>query len=206
MKSVTPFIFSVVLAGAAFAQQASAPPGGGGGERGGPPPERRDGPGPDGPGGGGPRDRGDGPPTMEQRLRERRSSALEGGGGPMGSNDPRIQKLEMLRGYIDAVGGYARLAHDPSTAGIAAVVTAADLLRPRGLDVTIKYFNDLLPETKMPAVQRAIRMHLIDFYKAAGQQDKALEQVRILITAEAGNEPAAAPPAALPPGTPPPPR
>jgi thioredoxin-like negative regulator of GroEL len=123
-----------------------------------------------------------------------------GGDGDGGAMDPRFRQLEMLRGYLDAVGGYARLAHDPSTTGIAAVVAAADILRPRGTDAAIDYFNKLLPDTKNPAVQRAIRMHLVDFYKAAGQQDKALEQIRILVTADMPNEPAAStPPAGNPP-------
>jgi hypothetical protein len=116
------------------------------------------------------------------------------GAGSRDAIDPRFRQLEMLRGYLDAVGGYARLARDADTAGIAAVVTAADMLRPRGVDAGIDYFTKLLPETKSPAVGRAIRMHLIDLYKSAGQQDKALEQVKILITAEPSTQ--SAPPSA----------
>jgi hypothetical protein len=115
------------------------------------------------------------------------------------SADPRFRQLEMLRGYLDAVGGYARLARDADTAGIAAVVTAADMLRPRGIDAGIDYFTKLLPETKSPSIQRAIRMHLIELYRNAGQQDKALEQVKILITADPRAEPAPASAAPPPP-------
>jgi hypothetical protein len=139
--------------------------------------------------------------------------------GPGGSDDPRFRKLEMLRGYLDAVGGYARLAHDPHTAGIAAVVTASDILRPRGTDAAIEYFTKILPETRSPAIQRAIRIQLMDLYKmyaeqykakgddgrAQLQQDKALEQVRILITTDPSKEPATASPPP-PDGNPPPPR
>jgi len=60
------------------------------------------------------------------------------GGGPGGrmgmadaSDDPRLRRFELMRGYLDAVDRYARLAHDPQMSGIAAVVQAADLLKPR---------------------------------------------------------------------------
>ena len=55
----------------------------------------------------------------------------------------------------------------------------------------------LLPEVKTPAVQRAIRLQLVDLYKAAGKQDQALDQLKQLMTADTSNEPA--------PQTPPPP-
>src|SRR4051812_28969564 len=119
MKMCIAVIASLLLSTAAFAQPR--PPGGG--PEGGPPPERDRGgpPGRDGGGGEG-RERRPGPPGMDGGF---------GGGGGM-TSDPRMAKFEMLRGYLDAVDRYARLARDPANSGIAAVVGAADILRPRG--------------------------------------------------------------------------
>jgi hypothetical protein len=118
---------------------------------------------------------------------------MGGGGGGFGSGmmgqdgmaDPRLRQMMMLRGYLDAVDGYARLAHDPSTAGIAAVVQTADMLRGRGADAAIDYFTKLLPDVKDPAVQRAIRVQLVEFYKQANKPEQALEQLRTLMTGTA---------------------
>jgi len=98
---------------------------------------------------------------------------------------PRIvmmEQVERMRNWLDVVDRYVRMARNPVDAAIAAVITANDLLRPRGADVAIDYFTKLLPEVKNDAVQRAIRLQLIELYKAAGQQDKALEQLQSLIT------------------------
>jgi hypothetical protein len=113
------------------------------------------------------------------------------------SSDPRMMQFERLRGYLDAVDRYAKLARDPQNSGIAAVVAANDILRPRGADVAIEFFTKLLPEVKTPAVQRAIRITLVDLYKAAGKQDQALEQLKQLMTADTSGEPSMPPP---PPG------
>ena len=199
---VTALLASTLIASFAMAQQQpppsdgappppgerQGPPGGGGGGRGGPrgegrgPGMRGDGEGPGMMGGGG----------MGMGM---------GMGGQMGT-DPRMLKFEMLRGYFDAVDRYARLARDPSMAGIASVVAAADLLRPRGADAAIAYFEKTLPEAKSPAVQRAIRLQLVDLYKAVGKQDQALDQLKTLMTAEPGpndlQQPAPPPPGAGP--------
>jgi len=98
--------------------------------------------------------------------------------------DPRMARLNMMRGYLDAVDRYARLAHDPAMSGIAAVVTASDLLKPRGADVAIDYFTKLLPSVKSKSIERAIRIQLVDLYKAAGKQDQALDQLKTLMLAE----------------------
>ena len=90
---------------------------------------------------------------------------------------------------VDVVDRYARLAHDPGLSGIAAVVAAGDILRPRGADVAIAFYEKALPEAKIPAVQRAIRLQLVDLYKVAGKQDQALEQLKAMMSAEQGSEP-----------------
>ena len=143
-----------------------------------PPPEKRDEPVPRGPrGGGGPgpgpgmRPGGPGGPGME---------GPGGGGGPLGRNE----RFEQLRNYLGVIDAFSRQSRDASQAGIAAVIAAGDILKPRGTDVAIDYFSKLLPEVKNPAVRRAVRIQLADLYKAAGKQDQALEQLRELMIAE----------------------
>jgi hypothetical protein len=102
-----------------------------------------------------------------------------------------LRQFELMRGYLDLVDRFSRLSRDPATAGVAAVISAAEILKPRGADAAIDYFNKLLPEVKNEAVQRAIRIQLIELYKHSGQQDKALEQLDVLIKsvpAGAGSE------------------
>jgi hypothetical protein len=173
MRRFIPILLSLLLVSATIAQDApQGRPAEGGADR----PERPDGPGP-GPGHG-PR----GP----------------GGMGRPGMPPPpiadRIKQVEMLRGYLELVDRYTRLSQNPTHAGVAAVISAAEILKTRGNDAAIDYFNKLLPETKDPAVQRAIRLQLADLYKESNQGDKALEQLRSLMT----SEPGAATPAAQP--------
>jgi lipopolysaccharide biosynthesis regulator YciM len=93
----------------------------------------------------------------------------------------------MLRDYLDVVDRLTRLARDPASSGVAAVVTTSDLLRARGTDAAIDYFNKVLPDVKNETVQRAIRIQLVDLYKQSGQADKALEQAdKLLKGAPAG--------------------
>jgi predicted negative regulator of RcsB-dependent stress response len=105
------------------------------------------------------------------------------GMGGMGGMGPEMQKLEMLRGYIDVVDRFTRLSRDPASAGVAAVVSASDILKQRGTDAAIEHFTKVLPEVKNEAVQRAIRIQLVDLYKQAGQADKALEQLDAMMKA-----------------------
>ena len=177
MKLVYALIGSLILTSAALAQQNPPPRDGAP-----PPPERGDrGPGPGGDGGPG-RD-GPGPRgRMGPRMDGGPMDGPEGRGGG-GGEDPRMARFNLMRGYLDAVDRYARLAHDPQMSGIAAVVQAADILKPRGADAGIEYFTKILPEVKSPAVARAIRIQLVDLYKAAGKQDQAMEQLKQLILA-----------------------
>jgi thioredoxin-like negative regulator of GroEL len=104
-----------------------------------------------------------------------------------------MEQIERMRNWLEVVDRYIRLARSPVDSGVAAVITANDLLRPRGTEAAIDYFSKMLPEVKNEAVQRAIRLQLIELYKASGQQEKALEQIRVLMT-ELANRPEASPP------------
>jgi hypothetical protein len=100
--------------------------------------------------------------------------------GPMG-------QVELLRGYLEMVDRFSHLARDPASAGIAAVISANDMLKARGQDAVVNYFTKILPNVKNEAVQRAIRIQLIQAYQTAGQQDKAMEQMEsLMINAPSG--------------------
>jgi hypothetical protein len=179
MKHFIAIVMCVLFSGAIACAQP-APHDDGGGDRSGPPgrqggdrPGRGSGMGGPGmgmPGMGGP---GMGGPGMDGPGRG--SDGMGPGGGP-------LRQFEMLRGYLDVVDRYAKVSSDPTTAGIAAVVAAAEVLKPRGPDATIEYFTKLLPDVKDASIVRAIRAQLAEQYRNAGQQDKALEQLKALMT------------------------
>ncbi|HEV8379896.1 MAG TPA: tetratricopeptide repeat protein, partial [Tepidisphaeraceae bacterium] len=95
-------------------------------------------------------------------------------------------QLDAVRNYLDVFDRYSRLSRDPTAAGVAAVVTAGEILRARGADTAIAYFNKVMPDVKNESVQRAIRLQLIELYKMSGQQDKALEHLQNLMTSAPG--------------------
>jgi len=115
-------------------------------------------------------------PVEAQRLAARREAGLM----PAMAMHDQIGLFSRLLGLIDEVTGMAR---DPSTAGVAAVMTAKDLLgSPQEV---VEYYETLLPRTKNPVIVRVLHLQLAEQYKALGQRDKALDHLAVLITAEA---------------------
>jgi hypothetical protein len=100
---------------------------------------------------------------------------------------PQAQQVDAMRNYLDVFDRYSRLSRDPTSAGVAAVVSAGEVLRARGADTAIMYFTKVLPQVKNDAVQRAIRLQLIELYKMSGQQEKALEQLQELMVSAPQN-------------------
>jgi tetratricopeptide (TPR) repeat protein len=99
--------------------------------------------------------------------------------------------LDMLDRYLTLMEKFSRLTEDPAASGSAAVLSAREILTSDGdTNKAIEYFTQLLPEVKNESVQRTIHIELSELYKHAGQKDKALEQLRILMTS-APPEPAA---------------
>lgn len=90
--------------------------------------------------------------------------------------------LDMVERYLSLMEKFARITEDPAASGSAAVLSAREILTSDG-DTTkaIEYFTQVLPEVKNEAVQRTIHIELSELYKRAGQKDKALEQLRILM-------------------------
>ena len=136
-----------------------------------------------------------GPPPPETAQRVRPPRPPGDAPPPDGDVQPTFRgelvRFDLMRGYIDLVDRIARLSRDPTTAGVAAVISAADLLKARGADAGIEYFTRMLESAKNDAVQRAIRIQLIELYKQSGQHEKAMEQLTELINAApagAGND------------------
>lgn len=113
-----------------------------------------------------------------------------GGPGGMRGPDINIAKYEALRAYIETVDRYSKLADDPNSSGVAAVISASDLLRQKGPDAAIEFFTKVLPNVS-PQVERAIRIQLADLYKFSGKPDMALQQYELLMRGHTG--PTAAP-------------
>lgn len=178
-------------------------------DRGGPPGDRRDDRGPRGPHG----EEGRGPRGEDRGPRgEDRGGPPGGPGGPGGGSDGRFggpggpgnpmghgggpgghdmrrpPSVDTMRNYLDLVDRYTAMSQDPSKAGVAAVLTAADLLRAQGNDAAIKYFEGVLGDTEKPLtpeINRAVRLQLAELYKAANQPDKALDQLKAVMQGEA---------------------
>lgn len=126
---------------------------------------------------GGPRDQG-----QPRQGGERDQMGQGGRGSGPGQGDRMMPTpFDNQRAYLDLVDRFTRLSHDPETAGVAAVITANELMRPRGAEAAIAYFTKILPDAGSLAVRRAIRLHLIDLYRTSGQADKALAVIEQLI-------------------------
>lgn len=91
-------------------------------------------------------------------------------------------QVRAMMGYLSLVDEYKKLTQDPTAAGVAAVVTAGDILRPRGPQAAAEYFEKLLPKVSDPSIKNAIRLQLADFYRASNNADKALEHLSALMT------------------------
>jgi hypothetical protein len=87
-----------------------------------------------------------------------------------------------VQGWWSTVDEYSRMTNDPTAMAVASVLQATELLKPRGANAQIEYFETLLPQVKNETVGRAIRLQLIDAYKLANNQDKALDELQTLIT------------------------
>jgi hypothetical protein len=112
-------------------------------------------------------------------------------GGPMGRGGIEIAKYEALRSYIDVVDRYGKLAQDPDSSAVAAVISASDVMRRREPDAAIDFFTKILPDVS-PTVQRAIRIQLADLYKQKGDTEKAMDQYEALMRGTPTTRPAQA--------------
>jgi tetratricopeptide (TPR) repeat protein len=103
--------------------------------------------------------------------------------------------LDMLERYLTLMEKFARLTEDPAASGSAAVLSAREILTSDGdASKAIDYFTQVLPDVKNEAVQRTIHIELSELYKHAGQKDKALEQLRILMVSAPPEVPRMPPP------------
>src|SRR4051812_41362073 len=73
--------------------------------------------------------------------------------------------VTMFRDYMDLIDHFARVNQDTSSAGVAAVIYADDILRTRPPQEAIDYYLKLIPEVKDPIIVRAIRLRLAEHYR-----------------------------------------
>ena len=121
------------------------------------------------------------------RVKQERGAFADRNPAP-GEVSGQVLQTEFFRGYLDLVARYRDLSDDPLQAKVAAVVTAADVLREQGPAASIAFFEPMASHVDDPAVERLVRLQLAEAYLAAGQRDRALEQYRRLITGDAGDE------------------
>lgn len=90
--------------------------------------------------------------------------------------------LSMMRGYLGLVDGYTTLAKDPVATGVAASLGAKDLLEQSATpQEAVSYFERVLQDVRDDVVRRSVRVQLAELYKKTGQNEKALEQYRLLM-------------------------
>ena len=122
-----------------------------------------------------------GSPQASQPLPDERTP-LASEATPSGMFGKSQAYLEMLERYLTLMEKFARMTEDPAASGSAAVLSAREILTSEGdLNKAIDYFTQVLPDVKNQAVQRTIHIELSELYKHAGQKDKALDQLRILM-------------------------
>lgn len=89
-------------------------------------------------------------------------------------------QIETFTGLIELINEYKEVADDPTSAGIAALFSIED--HAGSVDKAISGLEDILPDVKDPALRRAIRLKLVEFYGQKGENQKALAQIKLLIT------------------------
>lgn len=122
-------------------------------------------------------------PPVQGRPFQRPSPVRPQQHGPTTQAMSWEQWVSLFRDYLDLIDEFASVSKDQSSSGVAAVVYAEDVLKAKKPQDAIDWFNQVLPEIKDPVVQRAVRLRLAELYRTTNQPDKALEQLRVLITA-----------------------
>jgi hypothetical protein len=90
--------------------------------------------------------------------------------------------LQAMSNYAWFMEHYSSIAKDSDAMGITAVFAADDMMRAQGPEAEADFFNKMLFETKSRAVQRAVRMKLVDIYKTLNRPDRAMEQLQAIMT------------------------
>lgn len=110
-------------------------------------------------------------------------------GNEQAASEQPAQTIEQTEKFLYLIDHFARLSENPTSAGIGAVLEAAEVLKDRPQDA-ITYFNNALPDVKNESVRRVIRLQLAELYRRTNQPDKALDQLReVMILAPAGAPP-----------------
>ncbi len=95
---------------------------------------------------------------------------------------PDPATLQGMNNYTWFIEHYSSVAKDSDAMGVAAVFEASDMMRGSNLDQQADFFNKMLFETHSRAVQRAVRMKLVEIYRGMSRPDQAMQQLQALIT------------------------
>lgn len=82
--------------------------------------------------------------------------------------------------FAEVIGRLSDMAGNSQAVGVLAVGGLKDDIRRKPADI-IKDLEGLLGQVKAQAIRNALRLSLKDLYKAQGEDDKALEQLRNLV-------------------------
>ena len=97
------------------------------------------------------------------------------------TEDFSMEQIEMFGKLLEIISQYGEIAGDASLSGVAAVMSIDD--HTNGADA-IDFLTGALTEANDHAVRRAIHSKLAELYSAAGQQEKALQHIRSLVTGQ----------------------
>ena len=108
----------------------------------------------------------------------RTSERLRRASGPSG-------EMEQLKGYLELIERYSQITRDSTKTGAAAVIYSKELFKGAAPGVASAFYTELLTQTQDVAIQRAIRMELVDIYlhSAKPDKEKAMEQLKVLLIA-----------------------
>jgi hypothetical protein len=104
------------------------------------------------------------------------------GPGPMhaGPTGPGMHQAEIMQRMMKLVGQMQRTCFNPQAIGLIAVGGLKDEVR-RKPDEIIQDLQEQLEKTKSLGLRNAIRLTLKDLYKAQGQDEEVLEQLREML-------------------------
>lgn len=89
-------------------------------------------------------------------------------------------ELDAITRVMDIIDQVTATASDPDAAAVSAVLSVEELAESDAEQAEM--LSGMLDDARSGTVERAIRMRLIDVYRHSDQPEKALEQVRLLVT------------------------
>ena len=91
--------------------------------------------------------------------------------------------LEIVRSYLTMVDQIRELNGDPLGTLIVALHDIKEIYQQKDdLDGAVKEFRGMLKDLRSPGARAVVRRTIADMYREAGQDDKALAELRIIVS------------------------